>query len=347
MQGFFLMNNRHNCIKYLYLSGVCLLAACGQGGPVEVAQEPPVSSANSADALSVSQGRARKIDPVLLECDVPGWRVTALGEVFDSDGKAWTTPAEVNYLDGPKATDLFNECNEITLPNAEALALDGVPITELDTDGEVISIYFFGDNYAEIFVNGSLIGVDPVPYWPFNTSVVQVRVERPFTLAVKMVDWEENLNIGSELMRGVPFHTGDGGFVAVIKDADGDTIGVTDETWRVQNYYSSPLLDPSCILQDDGMRNSDACIVPEKENVEAEGYAVRWPIPEDWADPTFDDSKWPRASLYTNEDIGGSLQRPAYLNFSGLFDNPQADAEFIWSSNLLLDNLVLGRKRID
>ncbi|MEO9970288.1 MAG: hypothetical protein ABJG15_10805 [Hyphomonadaceae bacterium] len=303
-------------------------------------------AANSADAFSVSQGRAEKINPVLLECDVPGWRVTGLGEVSDSDGKAWTTPAEVNYLDGPKAADLFNECNDVTLPNADALALDGVPVSELDADGEVISIYFFGDNYAEIFVNGSLIGVDPVPYWPFNTSVVQVRVERPFMLGVKMVDWEENLNLGSELMRGVPFHNGDGGFVAIIKDADGNVLDITDESWRVQLYYSSPLLDPSCISSSGGVRSSEACASPEKANAE-EAYAVRWSVPEDWAEPGFDDSSWSQASLYTNEDIGGSLQRPAYSNFVDLFDDPEADAQFIWSANLLLDNLVLARKQIE
>lgn len=346
MHNFFLTNNKRKFVKYLYLSGVLFVAACEQGGPLEAAQEPQVWSASSADALSVSQGRAGKIDPVLLECDVPGWRVTGLGEVFDSDGKAWTTPAEVNYLDGPKATDLFNECNDVTLPNAEALSFEGVPVTELDADGEVISIYFFGDNYAEIFVNGSLIGVDPVPYWPFNTSVVQVRVERPFMLGVKMVDWEENLNLGSELMRGVPFHNGDGGFVAILKDADGDVIDITDESWRVQLYYSSPLLDPSCISSSGGGRSSEACTSPEKANAE-EGYAVRWSVPEDWAEPEFDDSSWSQASLYTNEDIGGSLQRPAYSNFVDLFDNPEADAQFIWSANLLLDNLVLARKQIE
>ena len=323
------------------------LGACEEQERNTTVPEPRFGVSDGANGFSISQGQAVEIGSVLLECDVPGWRVTAQSEVSDLDGNLWVTPAEVNYQDGPKATDLFNECNDVTLPNAEALALDSVPVTEVDDDGELVGIYFFGDNYAEVFVNGTLVGVDPVPYWPFNTSVVQVRVKRPFTLAVKMVDWEENLNIGSELMRGVPFHTGDGGFVAVVKDADGATIGITDETWRVQNYYSSPLLDPSCILQGDGVRNSDACVVPEKENVEAEGYAVRWPVPEDWADPTFDDSEWSYASLYTNEDIGGSLQRPAYSNFSGLFDNPQGDAQFIWSSNLLLDNLVLGRKRID
>ena len=295
---------------------------------------------------SIAQGRANLIDPALLECDVAGWRVTALGEQTGDDGKVWTVPASVNFASGPKATDLYNECNNVTLKSADALDLDEVPITEVDADGEVITVYFFGDNYSEIYINGKLIGVDPVPYWPFNTSVVRFRVERPFTAAVMMVDWEENLGLGSELMRGVPFHTGDGGFVAVFKDAVGETIAVTDETWRVQTYYVSPVADASCIEIDGQMRNSNNCAAPSKTDAE-NGYSAYWSLPEDWAQESFDEDGWRPASLYTNEDIGGSLQRPAFANFTDVFDNPEADAQFIWSSNLLLDNLVLARRSVE
>ena len=333
---------------YRNFSGVLVVLACiGCANEVNnVSSQSQNVTADDTNSFAVTQGRAQKISPVLLECDVPGWRVTALGEITDSEGKTWRTPADVSFVDGPKASDLFNECNDVTLPNAEAMALDGVPITEIDESGEVITVYFFGDNYSEIYVNGKLVGVDPVPYWPFNTAVVRFRAERPFVLGAKLVDWEENLSLGSELMRGVPFHNGDGGFVAVVKGADGNTIDITDEQWRVKTYYMSPLLDPSCVEINDGVRSSENCSWPEKPNAE-EGYAVRWPVPDDWADPTFDDSAWTYASLYTNEDIGGSLQRPAYSNFVGLFDNPESDAQFIWSSNLLLDNLVLARKRIE
>lgn len=39
--------------------------------------------------------------------------------------------------------------------------------------------------------------------------------------------------------------------------------------------------------------------------------------------------------------------KPSYTNFTEVFDAPGADARFIWSSNLVLDNLVLLRKTID
>ena len=71
------------------------------------------------------------------------------------------------------------------------------------------------------------------------------------------------------------------------------------------------------------------------------------PIPADWAEVDFDDTNWAKAHTYSNEDIGGSLNRPAFANFKDIFDDPKADAEFIWSSNLLLDNVVLTRRVVE
>ena len=301
-------------------------------------QAPPIRSHKA--------GPEQHGDPLIVS-DVAGWRVTAQGKITDSDGKVWITPAEVAFAKGPKATDLYNECNDVKLANADALDLKTVPVVEVDADGEVFTTYFFGDNYAEIYVNGKLIGVDPVPYWPFNTSAVRFKVKRPFVLAAKLVDWEENLGLGSEIMKGVPFHNGDGGFTAVTKDSVGKVVDLTDDSWKVQLFYCSPILDPAKIIDTDvaSKRSSLICTSPKKEDAE-KGYGVRWPIPDNWAAKDFADQTWSRASIYTNEEIGGSLNRPAYANFKSLFDDPQADAKFIWSSNLLLDNIVLARKTI-
>ena len=217
---------------------------------------------------SISQGYAKAVSPNLLECDVAGWRVTAQGKITSTDGKTWTVPSEVNYLKGPKAVDLYNECNEVTLSSAAALDLSAAPVEIIDEDGETITAYFFADNYAELYINGHLVAVDPVPYWPFNTSMVRFKVKRPFTIAARLVDWEENLGLGSEVMHGVPFHTGDGGFVAVFKNEAGETIAKTDDTWRTQVFYMSPIADPSRIEVNGRSRNSDACEAPSKENAE-------------------------------------------------------------------------------
>ena len=331
-----------NYIKGLTFVSALILMSCGNVTPSNKTDALKIVASEDATP-SITKGRATHNISPIFECDVPGWRVTATGTITGTDGQDWIVPANTVYASAPKATDLFNECTGVLMENAEALDVNSVPIVEIDADGEVITAYFFGDNYAEMLVNGQVIAVDPVPYWPFNTSAVRFKVKRPFLAGVKMIDWSENLGLGSELMRGVPFHTGDGGFVAIYKDKNGDVITTTDENWKVKPYYFAPLLDPSCVKTD---RTSTDCEAPPKSNAE-NAYGVHYPIPEDWGTKDFNDADWEKATLYTNEDIGGSLNRPAYQNFTGLFDDPKNDAEFIWSQNLLQDNVVLARRLIE
>ena len=57
----------------------------------------------------------------------------------------------------------------------------------------------------------------------------------------------------------------------------------------------------------------------------------------------FDDSSWPSATVYFNDTIGVN-NKPAYMNFSELFTSKKAN--FIWSSNVVLDNHVIVRKTV-
>lgn len=59
--------------------------------------------------------------------------------------------------------------------------------------------------------------------------------------------------------------------------------------------------------------------------------------------PFFDDSIWATATTFTNDTVGVENRR-AFTNFEDVFVSPEADADFIRSSNLVLDNLVLLRK---
>ena len=56
-----------------------------------------------------------------------------------------------------------------------------MPIVEIDKDGEVVTGFIIADNYFQLYVNGKLVGVDAVPYTPFNSSIVRFRVKRPYT----------------------------------------------------------------------------------------------------------------------------------------------------------------------
>jgi hypothetical protein len=251
-----------------------------------------------------------------------------------SDGSEWTVPAVTQFQSGPYASDLYNECSGITLTNINALSIEDVPIVEVDADGEIITGYLFADNYFELYVNGVLIAVDPVPFTPFNSSVVRFKVKRPITYAVKLVDWEENSGLGSEENRGNTYHAGDGGFVANFSDGTR-----TNGDWKAQSFYISPLEDPAVVIeQEDGTHDSsNASLTPLCEN---NCYALHYPVPANWFSPEFDDSLWPDATTYTNETVGVD-NKPSYTNFSDQFIG--SGAVFIWSSNLVLDNEVIVR----
>jgi hypothetical protein len=265
-----------------------------------------------------------------------GGRVAAVGTIKSLDGVSWVVPAETSFTTGVKATDIYNECNNVTLSNINLLDLNSVPIVEIDANGDVIAGYIFADNYFELYVNGVLIAVDPVPYTPFNSSVLRFRVNKPYTIAVKLVDWEENLGLGSEGNNGNSYQPGDGGFIASFSDGT-----KTDATWKAQTYYISPVADLTLITEkSNGTRSSvGASPVPTCNGL---CYGVHWQVPADWFSKTYNDSGWPSASTYSTQSVGVD-NKPAFTNFSATW----LDASFIWSSNLILDNVVLVRKNVN
>ena len=297
----------------------------------------------SADDQPIfSQGKARILKTGLVECG--GWRSrpSAVGEVTASNGSTWTVPAPVHYDKSLFADDLFNGCGGKEYSGPGEIDLNTIPVRTQAGGTEVFTAYLFADNYFEFFVNGKLLGVDPVPFTPFNSNIIRFTAQRPFTIAAMLVDWEESLGIGTESGRGSSHHPGDGGFVAVIKDAGGKTLAVTDKTWRAQTYYIAPLDNKGCLKITGGLRDSRACSSADRRNGNGL-FAAHWLISAKWATVEFDDSSWPPATTFSNDTVGVDNKR-SYTNFAEIFDNPRATAQFIWSPNLGLDNLVLVRK---
>ena len=278
----------------------------------------------------------------LIDCGFRS-RISAVGKITSEDGKVWTVPAETLFETAPKATDLYNECGGEELRSTSQLDSAKVPV--MDVGGsETFTAYIFADNYFELYINGKAIAVDPVTFTPFNSNVVRFKAERPLTIAFKLVDWEETLGLGLESSRGTKLHAGDGGLVAQIQNAKGEIISITDSSWKAQTFYTAPIVDRTCLIIDGQKRDSAAC---NKQTVKSANStsAAHWPIPENWASSEFDDSAWPAATTFTNRTVGVNNKR-AYTNFTDLFDAKNADAQFIWSSNLVLDNLVLLRKTV-
>lgn len=302
-----------------------------------------VSATHAQETVSFSTGLAQEVNSGLIECG-KGSRPSKVGEIESEDGLSWTVPAVTGYSTEEHATDLYNECAGIEPDSFSDVDLDTVPV--FDAGGEeIFTAYIFADNYFEFFANGQLVAVDSVPFTPFNSSVVKFSASRPVTIAIMGVDWEENLGLGSEAGRGKKFQPGDAGVVAIISDEAGEVVSITDSSWKAQTFYTSPISDRGCLVQTGNVRDSSACSTAGGKS--AKGLsAAYWPIPEGWEQPGFDVTAWPDAVTFTNDMVGVD-NKPAFTNFTDLFDNKAHDAQFIWSSNLVLDNLVLMRSQIN
>lgn len=281
---------------------------------------------------NVTQGAAKTIVTNLFECEDGRSRIAGVGEITDLQGNVWTVPARNQYTTATKATDLYEQCTNIKPSSIAEVDVDSVPIIEVDVDGEVITGYIFADNYFELYINGKFIALDSVPFTPFNASIVKFKVNKPYNIAVKLIDWEENLGLGTEYNRGKKHHPGDGGFIASFSDGT-----VTNAAWKAQTYYTSPIYDLSCLNEKGSERLSTNCTTESTNNGE-NAYAIHWKTPAQWQATGFDYQHWPQATTYTEDQIGVN-NKNAYMNFREKFAG--AGASFIWSSNVVLDNEVL------
>ncbi|OED85857.1 hypothetical protein [Vibrio crassostreae] len=318
----------------LALSSVALLAT----GCSPSSDTPSVSNISDYQgSASITQGVATTVESNLFECANGRSRVAGVGEITDSEGKVWTVPAKNNFATGPKAFDLYEECSNTTPSSLAEVDQSSVPVAIVDQDGEEITGYIFADNYFELYINGKLIAVDTVPFTPFNSNIVKFKVKKPYTIAVKVIDWEENLGLGSEDNRGKAYHAGDGGFIASFSDGT-----VTGPEWQAQTFYTSPIYDLTCLSEVDGKRLSESCTTEGTDHGQ-DAYAAHWETPTNWMNQEFDSTSWPQASVYSEDDIGVNNKK-AYMNFIEKFSG--AGASFIWSTNVVLDNEVLLRYEV-
>lgn len=306
------------------------------------AQQMPYPPANPPAKRIITQGLAKTVHENLFKCaeKVSNHRISAVGTITAKDGTELTVPAKTNFENGPKLPDLFNECSKVTPQKLSDVKIEDVPVVEVDKDGEVVTGYVIADNYYELYVNGKLIGVDPIPFTPFNSQVVRFRAKKPYTYAFLLVDWEEKLGLGMEKMPNNDWHSGDGGIVAKFSDGT-----VTDSTWKAQSFYIAPLAHPDDVVErgyiHDTSKLGRVHPIAKLPTCKEHCFAIHYPIPENWMAPNFDDSNWPRAYEYTDDEVGvGTL--------TGYWRYPEAflGARWMWTINLVFDNLVLARKTV-
>ena len=322
-----------------------LTAGCNINRSDQPAKNLPSNDESSLyhGTASVSQGLATTGVAELYNC--PSGRITQTGVIYSTDGRKWTVPAKIHFGDDafPLASDLHNPCNGNTygtVEEAKRALVETEPIL-VDVNGSMITAYVFADNYFEMYINGIPVGKDRVPFTPFNSSIIQFKAKRPFTIAIRLVDWEEDLGIGTEKNQNSRFHAGDGGLVAVFKDEQDSIIATTHEYWKAQTFYTAPIKNLNCVSESGSLRRSDQCDDADSDQGTL-FYGLHWELPDKWEEKEFDDSLWPNASTFTNAEIGVDNKK-SYTNFTDIFDDESNDAKFIWSSNVVLDNDVVVR----
>lgn len=283
----------------------------------------------------VIKGKAEVKVENLFTCENGNSRPSPLG-IQTLNGKEFVVPSHVQYEEKNFVNNLYDECSNTTPNSLAEVDLSTVPIVEIDKDGEVITGYIFADNYFELFINGRLVGVDAVPFTPFNSNIVKFKVKKPYDIAIKAVDWEENSGLGSERNRGKKYHPGDGGLIASFSDGT-----ITNSHWKAQTFYTSPIYDLSCVEEVGNERITKDCST-SGSNEYVETYSLHWDIPLSW-ESNEEYLSWPKSVQYTEDEIGVDNKK-AYMNFQEQFSG--SGASFIWSSNLVLDNLVLFRYHV-
>lgn len=359
--------NRARAARAGLAAAVLTFAGCGGGASQAPAADAP--------ARRVVQGPAAVVVESLYDCPVvvDNYRGGAVGVATATDGTRIRVPAQTAYEQdiGPRSVDLYNECTQVMPPDSSGVSADAAPVIEIDPDGEIVTGYIVADNYYELYVDGRLVSVDNTPYTPFNSSIVRFRVSRPYTLAFLVVDWDEHLGLGMELFPqgpasdrldgGNPWYTGDAGLLARFSDGT-----VTDAGWKAQSFAIAPLDSPDEVVENGAVHDTSArgrvnsratrprCaedagavvgadrLLPAFAELPSDCYAVHYPMPDAWAAPDFDDAAWPQAYEYTDDEVG-TRNLPAYNRYPDLFEG----ARWIWTVNLVLDNLVLARRTVE
>ena len=317
-------------------AGLALLVGLVANQSLQAGQARSATSGSGAvEKGSVSSGFATDLKPVPgypprcstnvnVQPDVFPIRV---GTVTSDDGKKWTAPAPV-VSDGAMAVDVYNNC---VGPGDNPDYVSQLKTVVVDNDGVEITGFIHADNYFELYVNGKFIARDSIAMTPFNTSVVRFKAKYPMTYAIMGVDWETHQGIGMEYN---VFNVGDAGMIAYFSDGNG-----THTDWRADTFYIAPLDDPACVRVTEAGRDSSFCsqsVRPACGMKPETCKALHFPIPADWNSPRFNDSRWPLAIFWRPVEV---TNQQSYTSYAQLF----GDAEFIWTRNLHLDNLVLAR----
>jgi hypothetical protein len=184
----------------------------------------------------------------------------------------------------------------------------------------------WADNWFSLSVNGETVGEDSVPITTersFNSETLTFEATYPLTIAMVTKDFKET-DSGLEYIGTDRQQMGDGGFIAQITDTTtGAIVAVTDDTWRALVIQRAPL-NTDCESSDDPDTDCESEATDE---------------PEGWTETDFDDADWAAATVYTAAEVDPKE------GYSDVAWDPAA--QFLWGSDLEVDNTVLWRATVD
>jgi hypothetical protein len=208
-------------------------------------------------------------------------------------------------------------CLWLLLPITSAGALVSKPVN--------FTAEIWADNWFALYANGKKVGEDSVPITTqksFNSQTIKFSATYPLTIGFVAKDYVQSSS-GLEYLGQPNQQIGDGGLIFQIKETQSQKIVTySDQTWKAFVSNIAPL-------------NVDC---EKSPNPDLDCKFRNFTIPSSWASPTFKDSSWGNAKLFTAEEVG---PKEGYFDISWL-----SSAKFIWSSDLKLHNIVYFRKKI-
>jgi hypothetical protein len=186
----------------------------------------------------------------------------------------------------------------------------------------------WADNWFALYNGETLIKEDSVPITTersFNSERFTFQASYPLQLNFVAKDYKAN-DTGLEYIGTPQQQRGDGGLIAQFTDvATGKIIAVTNQNAKVLVIHKAPL-DPSCAKETKPVAGQGTC----KLTASLE--------PSNWKKADFNDSAWSKASVFTAAEVSPKF---GYLDITW-----NANAKFIWSSDLFADNTVLIRMNV-
>lgn len=187
----------------------------------------------------------------------------------------------------------------------------------------------WADNWFAAYLENELIIEDSVSInteRSFNAETTTFSGDYPLHLNFILKDFKEN-DTGLEYIGADNQQMGDGGFIVQITDIEtNEIIAVTNQDWKCEVIHQAPL-DKSCESASNPVAGVAPCSFSSSEE------------PAGWKDSDFDDSLWANATEHTAAAVS---PKEGYDDI-----NWDASAQFIWGTDLEIDNTILCRVTIE